>query len=144
MPQNVCNVRGAFFSALFREEGPLWRAHDTRRCAKRTCCRSGKGSFAACSGRNSTGIFFLFIFIHQFKLLFLLVSRLVDPTRPDLHFFPFWKRTRGCLLPYFCSENARGRYFGIVLWNASEGVYSVLYGMPCRAMGAVVTIGCEG
>ena len=29
---------GAFFFELFREEGPVGRAHDTRRCAKRTCC----------------------------------------------------------------------------------------------------------
>ena len=56
-PEYAANAPGRFF-ALFREEGPVGQAHDTRRCSKRTCCRSGKGRFAACSGRNSTGIFF--------------------------------------------------------------------------------------
>ena len=45
-------------------------------------------------------------------------------------FFPFWKRPGGRLLPYFCSEKTpRGRYFGIVFWNAPGGVFSVLYGI---------------
>ena len=36
----------------------MGRAHGTKRCAKRICCRSEKGHFAACSGRSRTGIFF--------------------------------------------------------------------------------------
>ena len=51
-----CKRPGAFYFVLFREEGSVGRAHDTRRCSKRTCCRSGKGRFAACSGWNSMGI----------------------------------------------------------------------------------------
>ena len=114
----------------------MGQAHDTRRCAKRTCCRSGKGRFAACSGRNSRGFFFLSIFIHQFKLyiLFTFMSRLVDSKRPDQHFFNFWKRPGGRLLPYFCSQkrprvaNAPGALFRNFFWYAPRGGYSVPYG----------------
>ena len=57
-PRVRCKRPGASFFVLFREEGPVGRAHDTIRCLKRTCCRSGKGRFAACNGRNSAGVFF--------------------------------------------------------------------------------------
>ena len=89
----------------------MGRAHDTRRCAKRTCCRSGKRRFAACSGRNSTGI----LSIQAFYSTCVSTSGLIT-TRPA--FFYFWKRPGGRLLPYFCSEkrpgyvaNARGTLF---------------------------------
>ena len=94
----------------FREKRLVGRAHDTRRCAKRTCCRSGKGRFAACSGRNSTGIFFsLHIYsslsILAFLLLFVSRTSGLNTTRPTIS---FWKRAGGRLLPYFCCENAPG------------------------------------
>ena len=98
------------------------RAHDTR-SAKRTCCQSGKGRFAACRGRNSTGIFFLFIFIQQFKYLFILtfVSRPVDSTISEN------VPGGGDLLPYFCYENAPGAVFRNCFMV--RPVYSVPYGI---------------
>ena len=47
-------------------------------------------------GGKARVYFFLFIFIHQFKLYFFtfFVSRTVDSTRPDQHFFSLWKRPR--------------------------------------------------
>ena len=115
----------------------MGRAHGTRRCAKRICCRSGNGGFAACSGRKSTGTFFslhIFSSIQAFFFYFCVSTSGLNTTRPT--FFSFWKRG-GRLLPYSCSEKRpgyvaktpRGRYFGIILWNATGGVYSVLYGM---------------
>ena len=93
---------GALFFALFREEDPVGRAHETRRCAKWACCRSGKGRFAACSGRNSMSIFFLFIFIHQFKLFFFFfcVSNSgLNTIRPTIFFF--LETSRGALSTLF-------------------------------------------
>ena len=123
---------GAFFFALFREEHLVGRAHDTRRCTKRNCCRSGKGRFAACSGRKSTGIFFsLHIYSSSCNssFFFYIVSRPVDSTRPDQQLVSFWRRPEGAFCPILFYKTPRGRYFGIVLWNAPGGVYSVLYGI---------------
>ena len=114
----------------------MGQAHDAGRCAKRTCCRIGKGRFAACSGRNSTGIFFsLHICSSIQAFLSTSVSRPMDSTRPDHHFFLSGNAPGGVFCPIFVMENApdtlqtpQGRYFGIVLWNAPGGVYSVLYG----------------
>ena len=64
---------GAFFFALFREEGFVGRAHDTKRCAKRTCCQSGKGRFAACNGRNCRGIFVSLRIYSSIQVFFLLL-----------------------------------------------------------------------
>ena len=83
---------GAFFFALFREEGPVGRDHNTR-CAKRTCWPSGKGRFAACSGRNGTGIF-VFLTIYSSNQ-----TSGLNTTRPT--FFPLWKSPGRRLLPYF-------------------------------------------
>ena len=68
----------------------MGRAHDALRCSKRTCCRSGKGRFAAGSGQNSTGIFFsLHIYSSiQVVFYFFFVSRPVDSTRPELFYGP--------------------------------------------------------
>ena len=127
----------------------MGRAHDTRRCAKRTCCLiSRKGRFAACSRRNSTDTFILFIFIHQFKLFFSLVSRPLDSTRPDQQYFLPGNAPGGAFCPNFvlkntrlrCKRPAQGRYyFGIVLWNAPGGVYSVL--KVCTTL-FLVGLGC--
>ena len=74
--------------------------------------------------------FFVFIFIHHLKLFFLDLSRPVDSTRrPDQLFFSLWKRPGGAFCPIFVLKNAPEHYFGIVLWNAPGGVYSVLYGI---------------
>ena len=111
----------------------MGRAHDTRRCAKRICCRSGNGGFAACSGRKSTGTFFsLHIYSSIQAFFFTFVSRPVDSTRPDQHFF-LSGNGGDAFCPIIVLKNApgtlqtpRGRYFGIILWNAPGGVYSVL------------------
>ena len=108
----------------------MGRAHDTRRCVKRTCCRSGKGRFAACSGRNSTGIFFFssYLFISSSFFFTFCVSTSGLNT---ITFFISVNAPGGALCPIFVLKNApgtlqtpRGRYFGIVLWNAPGGVYS--------------------
>ena len=98
------NCPGGFVFALFREEGPVGRAHDSRRCAIRTCYRSGEGRFAACSGRNSTGIFFSLHIYSSIQVFFnTFVSRPVDSTRPDQHFFSFC-----AFCPIFVLKNAPG------------------------------------
>ena len=116
----------------------MGRAHDTRRCAKRTCCLSGKRRFAACSGRNSTVSLHIYSSIQVFFLSF--VSRPVDSTRRDQHFFLSRNTPGGAFCPILVLENAPGtlktpwgRYFRIVLWNAPGGVYSVLYGGTTQA-----------
>ena len=87
----------------------MGRVHDTRRCAKRTCCRSGKGRFAACSERNSTGIFFslhIYSSIQALKKTFLYLDQWTQYDQTI--FFSLWKCLRGRLLPYFCSEKRPG------------------------------------
>ena len=103
-PRVRCKRPGALFFALFRVEGPVGRAHDTRRCAKRICCRSGKGRFVACSGRNSTGIF---LNLHIYSSIQALKKNFC------LFFFFFWKHPWGPLLPYsiFFLKNAPGALF---------------------------------
>ena len=98
----------------------MGRAHGTRRCAKRICCRSGNGGFAACSGRKSTFFFFLssYLFINSSFFFYFCVSASgLNTTRPT--FFSFWKRG-GRLPPYSCSEKRPGYVAnapGALLWN---------------------------
>ena len=82
------------------------------------------------------GYFFFssYLFINS-SFFFLLVSRPVDSTRPDQHFF-LSGNGGDAFCPILVLKNApgtlqtpRGRYFEIILWNAPGGVYSVLYGM---------------
>ena len=143
---------GAFFFALFREEGPVGRAHDTRRCAKKTCCQSRKERFAACSGRNSTGIFFFssYLFINSSFFFFTFVSQPVGST-PNQYFFSFSGNAPGrAFCPTFVLKNApgtlqtpRGRHFGITLWNAPGGVYSILYGTHLMRQRILVLLNCR-
>ena len=103
----------------------MGRAHDTKRCAKGTsCCRSGKGRFAACSGWNSTGIFFS---RHIYSSIQACVSTSGLYTTRHFSFFLETPRGAPSALIFFL-KNAPGRYFVIVLWNAPGGDYSVLYG----------------
>ena len=77
-----------------------------------------------------------YLFISSSLFFFTFVSRPVDSTRPDQHFFLSGNASGGASSPNFVLKNApdtlqtpRGRYFGIVLWNAPGGVSSVLYRM---------------
>ena len=117
----------------------MGRAHGTRRCAKRIYCRSGNGGFAACSGRKSTGTFFslyaLYLFINSsFFFLLLCLDQWTQHDQTNIFFF--LETGGGAFCPILVLKNApgtlqtpRGRYFGIILWDAPGGVYSVLYGM---------------
>ena len=61
----------------------MGRAHDTRRCSKRTCCRSRKGRFAACSGRNSTGFsLYMYSSIQVVIFYFSVSTSGLNTTRP--------------------------------------------------------------
>ena len=91
----------------------MGRAHGTRRCVKRICCRSGNGGFAACSGRKSTGTFFsLHIYSSIQAFFFTFVSRPVDSTRPDQHFF-LSGNGGDAFCPILVLKNAPGALF----WN---------------------------
>ena len=98
----------------------MGRAHGTRRCAKRICCRSGNGGFAACSGRKSTGTFFslhIYSSIQAFFFNFCVSTSGLNTTRPTL--FSFWE-WGGRLLPYSCSEKRPGYVAnapGALFWN---------------------------
>ena len=103
-PGYAANAPGRAFSCLF-ERKAVGRAHDTRRCAKRTCCRSVKGRFAACSGRNSTDIFFL-------------LDQWTQHVQTNI-FFVFENAPEGAFCLIFVLKNAPGtlqaprrRYFG--------------------------------
>ena len=131
---------GAFFFALFREGGPVGRVHDARRCAKRTCYRSGKERFAACRGRNSRGIL---LSLHTYSsiqvFVFTFVSRPVDSTRPNQHFFLSGNAPEGAFCPIFVLKNASGTLqtypgalFRKCFTECSGGVYSILYGIYLR------------
>ena len=112
----------------------MGRAHDTRRCAERTCCPSGKGRFATCSGRNRTGIFFpLFIYSSIQAFFFAFVSRPVDSTRPDQQCFSFWKRPGGRLLPYFCSKKRPGGAISGLFYGTPRGAFTPFFTASCTA-----------
>ena len=99
------NAPGRSFS-LFFEKAP-WGEPTTREGVRKgPAAEAERDASAACSGRNSTGIFFS---LHMSQAFFLkLLSRPVDSTRPDQRFFSFWKRPGRRLLPYFGSDKRSG------------------------------------
>ena len=73
------------------------------------------------------------------KILFTFVSRPVDLTRPDQHFFPYWKRPGGAFCPIFAFKNVPEALFQNILRNAPGGVYSVLYGIAFATQETTLT-----
>ena len=74
-------------------------------------------------GGRARVLFFLFIFIHQFKLFFLLLCLGQWTQHDQTNIFSFWKRG-GRLLPYSCSEKRPGGAILELFYGTLRGAFT--------------------
>ena len=133
-PGTLQTPRGVICRSFFERKTP-WGEPTTREgMRKGPAAEVERGVSQHAVGGIARVFFFLFIFILQFKLFFFNFSvstSELNTTRPT--FFFFLETPRGAPSALFLFwKTPRERYFGIVLWNAPGGVYSVLDGSGYR------------
>ena len=125
-PGPLQTPRGVIFRSFF-ERKAHWGEPTTREGVRKgPAAEVERGVSQHAVGGIARVFFFLFIFIHQFKLFFFFCvsTSELNTTRPTIFFFLETPRG-GAFCSIFVLKNApgtlqtpRGRYFGIVLWNA--------------------------
>ena len=119
--KNGANAPGRLDLFIFIEKRPGYVAN----APERYFSRFSRGRLRGASPRHEK-VCEKDIFFHIYSSIqvcfFTFVSRLVNSTRPDQHFFYFWKRPGGgCLLPYFRSEKRPGGAVSVLFMERPWG-----------------------